>query len=225
MHRGLWHARTDRAVIRICHEDFWSGTHDGAGRHGNAERGARGVTLFLQPGLTAAQRRAVIRRLRQEASRGFGPPLPVGALALALAVDRVRAVARGARAIVRLHPVVTLVPGALVIAVTAAFILASSAGPGGAPRARALLIRAVPVARAVPAGEGDLTSLLSRPGPAGPAWRSACLPGGELVAGATADRPPVCPVGLGAVEGGVGVRDQGRGPGRARRALGDAGAG
>jgi hypothetical protein len=48
------------------------------------ERGPQGVTVYLVPGLTTWQRRAVIRRLRQEASRGFGPPLPLPQLALAL---------------------------------------------------------------------------------------------------------------------------------------------
>ena len=81
--------------------------------------------MYLLPGLTAWQRRAVIRRLRQEASRGFGPPLPLPQLAIALGLDRVRTAARIVKAIVRLHPAVTLVPGAFVVAMMTLFVIAA----------------------------------------------------------------------------------------------------
>ena len=112
------------------------------GWHGRADRAARGVRLYLLPGLTTGQRRAVIRRLRQEASRGFGPPLPLPQLTVALGLDRVRTEARIARAIVRLHPAVTLLPGALVVAVMALFVIASSDGAASTPKARAGLAEA-----------------------------------------------------------------------------------
>ena len=115
-------------MIRICNEDFSAGTHDGTGLHGRTERGARGVTIYLLPGLTAGERRAALRRLRQEASRGLGPPLPRSHLAVALGLDRVRTAARIAKAIVRLHPAVTLLPGALVVALLALFVAASAEG-------------------------------------------------------------------------------------------------
>jgi hypothetical protein len=107
--------------------------HDGAGLHGRVERCARGVTVCLLPGLTARQRRAVIRRLRQEASRGFGPPLPLPHLAIALGLDRVRMATRIVRAIVRLHPAVTLVPSAFVVAMMTLFVIAAGDRPGLAP--------------------------------------------------------------------------------------------
>jgi hypothetical protein len=103
------------------------------GLHGRAERCARGVTVYLVPGLTAWQRRAVIRRLRQEASRGFGAPLPAPQLAVALGVDRVRTAAGIARAIVRLHPAVALVPSACVAAMMTLFLVASAGGPAITP--------------------------------------------------------------------------------------------
>ncbi len=118
----------DCAVIRICNEDFSAGTHDGTGLHGRTERGARGVTIYLLPGLTTGERRAALRRLRQEASRGLGPPLPRSHLAVALGLDRVRTAARIAKAIVRLHPAVTLLPGVLVVALLALFVAASAEG-------------------------------------------------------------------------------------------------
>jgi hypothetical protein len=126
---GVWHAWTDCAVIRICYEDFSAGSRDVAGLHGRAERCARGVTVYLLPGLTTGQRRAVIRRLRQEASRGFGPPLPQPQLAIALGLDRIRTAARMARAIIRLHPAATVVPGAFVVAVMTLFVIASADVP------------------------------------------------------------------------------------------------
>jgi hypothetical protein len=122
---GLW---TDSAVIRICYENFAAGTHDVTALHAKAVRGRRGVTLFLLPGLTAEQRKWAIRRLRQEASRGFGPPLPRAALAAALGFDRLRGALRTVGAAVRLHPAVTLLPGAFMAAAMALFVVTASGG-------------------------------------------------------------------------------------------------
>jgi hypothetical protein len=117
-------------VIRIRYKDFSAGTHDVTGLHGRVESCAGGATVYLLPGLTAWQRTAVIRRLRQEASRGFGPALPLPQLAIALSVDRVRTTAGTIKAIVRLHPAVTLVPSAFVVAILAVFIMACGDRPG-----------------------------------------------------------------------------------------------
>src|ERR1700745_3462773 len=124
MRTGFWHVWTDCAVIRIRYKDFSAGTHDVTGLHGRVEPCVRGATIYLLPGLTAWQRRAVIRRLRQEASRGFRPALPLAPLAIALSLDRVRTAAGIIKAIVRLHPAVTLVPSAFVVAIAAVFIMA-----------------------------------------------------------------------------------------------------
>jgi hypothetical protein len=120
-------------VIRIRYRDFSAGTHEVAGLHGRVERCPRGVTVCLLPGLTARQRRIVIRRLRQEASRGFSPALPLPQLAIALGLDRIRTAARVVRAIVRLHPAVTLVPSAFVVAMVTLFVIAAGDRPGIAP--------------------------------------------------------------------------------------------
>jgi hypothetical protein len=113
-------------VIRIRYRDFSAGTHDVSGLHGFARRGARGVTVYLVPGLTVRERKAVLRRLRQEAGRGFGPPLPLLALAFALFSDRVRTTAGTGTSLIRLHPAVTLLPGAFLAAVMTLFVLASA---------------------------------------------------------------------------------------------------
>jgi len=89
--------------------------------------------VYLQPGLTARQRTAVFRRLRQEASRGCGPELPLPRLALALGVDRLRTALRILGGAVRLHPGVTLLPGGLAVLFLTMFVFASAGGPGAGP--------------------------------------------------------------------------------------------
>jgi len=112
-----------------------------AGFQGIAERLPRGVTIYLLPGLTARQRRAVIRRLRQEASRGCGPELPLPQLVIALLLDRVWGALGLAAAALRLHPGTTLLPAALVGAVLTLFVLASG-GVGPVPAVRPALVAA-----------------------------------------------------------------------------------
>jgi hypothetical protein len=137
-------------VICIRYKDFSAGTHDVTGLHGRAEWGRRGVTVYLVPGLTTCQRRAVIRRLRQEASRYVGPALPLPQLAVALGLDRIRSAARITGAIVRLHPAVTLLPGVLVAALMSVFVIASADGPARMPGQRAGLADAVAAGPGVP---------------------------------------------------------------------------
>jgi hypothetical protein len=123
------------AVIRVRRRDFASGSHKVAGLQGIAERVPRGVTIYLLPGLTSRQRRAVIRRLRQEASRGCGPELPQAQLLVALLLDRVRGALGLAAAAVRLHPGTTLLPAAFVATVMTLFVLVSAGlGPVSAGR-------------------------------------------------------------------------------------------
>lgn len=137
-------------MICIRYKDFSAGTHDATGLHGRAERGPHGVTVYLVPGLTACQRRAVIRRLRQEASRYVGPALPLPQLTVALGLDRVRSAARVTGAIVRLHPAVTLLPSALVAVLMTLFVIASADGPGLSPGQRAVLADAAAVGPGMP---------------------------------------------------------------------------
>ena len=148
--RGLPCVKRDCVVISICYKDFSAGTHDVTGLHGRAESGPRGVTVYLVPGLTNCQRRAVIRRLRQEASRYVGPALPRPQLAVALGLDRVRSAARIAGAIVRLHPAVTLLPSALVAALMTLFVLASADRAGLTTGQRTGLADAAAVGPGVP---------------------------------------------------------------------------
>ena len=80
--------------------------------------------MYLLPGLTGGQRKAALRRLRQEASRGCGPELRRPDLAVALAADRFRVGVRNTAAVVRLHPAGSLLPTAFAAALMALFVLA-----------------------------------------------------------------------------------------------------
>jgi hypothetical protein len=98
------------------------------GFHGRAELCGHGVTVYLLPGMTRWQRQAVLRRLRMEASRGYGPALPLPQLTLALAVDNVRTALRIITGAVRLHPSQTLLPSIGTVVLMAFFVLASAGG-------------------------------------------------------------------------------------------------
>jgi hypothetical protein len=124
------------AVIRVRRRDFASGSHKVAGLQGIAESVPRGVTIYLLPGLTGRQRRAVIRRLRQEASRSCGPRLPLAQLQFALLLDRVRGALGLAAGAVRLHPGTTMLPAVFIAAVMTLFVLVSAGvgpDPAGGP--------------------------------------------------------------------------------------------
>jgi hypothetical protein len=131
-------------VIRVRYQDISSGSHHGTGLYGTAKRCPQGVTIYLVPGLTGRQRKAVIRRLRQEASRGCGPELPLPGLLVALAADRVRVGVTLTAAVVRLHPATTLLPtglaaiGMMLLVFTSAGVrpgVAVAAGPAGTRQA------------------------------------------------------------------------------------------
>jgi hypothetical protein len=139
--------------------------------------------VYLLPGLTSWQRRAVIRRLRQEASRGFGPPMPLPQLAIALGLDRVRTAARIVKAIVRLHPVVTLVPSALALVVMTLFVIASGDQPGIPPGMPGRLADAAAASggTAGTVSAGPMTGVTSAVGPGGTAGGGAGLGSGRRV--------------------------------------------
>ena len=96
------------------------------GLHAAAERHGRGTTVYLLPGLSAAQRRAALRRLRISAGRGQSPRLPASQLALALAADRVRTSVGRAGAVFRLHPAGSTVPVMVISAGAIAFLALSA---------------------------------------------------------------------------------------------------
>jgi hypothetical protein len=134
-------------MIKIVYGDLT------AGLNGDAVHRGSGVAVVLVHGLTHQQRKAVLRRLRQAARRNQKPPLPLGPLTFALAVDQLSRWAGNLAAIVRLHPAGSLVPSFGAVGLVVAFLMTSvsmplrygASAPG--PQAGALRPYVFPVAR------------------------------------------------------------------------------
>src|ERR1700744_1161407 len=95
------------------------------GLHAAAERQGRTTTVYLLSGLTPAERRAALRRLRLSARMGYCPKLPAAQLALALLADRIRTSFGQAGAVFRLPPAGIPLPLMLLSGGPIAFLLLS----------------------------------------------------------------------------------------------------
>jgi hypothetical protein len=104
-------------VIKIIYRDL------SPGLHASAETLGRHTVISLLPGLTPDQRRAALRRIRHSGRMGHGPQVPAAGLALALALDRIKATARTGAAVVRLHPAGSTLPVVLLSAAAVVFVL------------------------------------------------------------------------------------------------------
>ena len=103
-------------MIKIRYSDLPGGLHvrvDVQGRH---------TILYLLPGLTAAQRKAAIRRASNAARVGHGPGLPALGVARALAADRIRTTVRNGLAAMRMHPAIFFPPLVIIVASAAAYL-------------------------------------------------------------------------------------------------------
>jgi hypothetical protein len=96
------------------------------GLHAEAEQRGRRTTVYLLSGLTAAQRRSVLRRLRLTARMGHCPRLPAGQLAFALLMDRIRTGIGRTGAVLRVHPAGSTVPIMVLSGGAIAFLLFST---------------------------------------------------------------------------------------------------
>jgi hypothetical protein len=96
------------------------------GLHAAAEQDGRRTTVYLLSGLTAAERRSALRRLRLTARMGHCPRLPAGQLAFALLMDRIRTGIGRAGAVLRLHPAGSTVPIMVLSGGAIAFLLFST---------------------------------------------------------------------------------------------------
>ena len=103
-----------------------------AGLHVTADSDSRGTVIYLLPGLTPAQRRTALMRVRSSARMGQGPALPVPAMAAAIAGDRVRTAAGYCAAAMRGHPVL-LLPPVIAVVVSAIVFMLISAVPATIP--------------------------------------------------------------------------------------------
>ena len=175
-------------MIKIRYSDLPGGLHLSADVRGNH------TILFLLPGLTAAQRKAAIRRARSAARVGHGPVLPALGLARAVAADRIATTVRNGLAAMRMHPAVFLPPMIMVLSAAIAYVLLVSVS-----------IRLYPPQAA---GKGPVLGA-ARPGtvypapgsrPPGSAPASGSVPGGpgspaagSPSPGASSHRPPGSP--------------------------------
>jgi len=104
-------------VIKIRYSDLPGGLHVRVDSRG------RDTFVCFLPGLTAAQRKAAIRRARSAARVGHGPGLPALGVARALAADRTRTTVRNGLAAMRMHPVIMFPPVIILAASAAAYLL------------------------------------------------------------------------------------------------------
>lgn len=120
-------------MIKIRYSDLPAGLHVRTvvqGRH---------TILYLLPGLSTAERRAAVHRVRSNARVGYGPRMPAAGVAFALGADRVRTTVRNGLSAARLHPAFFVPATIVVLAVAVAYLLLASvsiqlhspqAGPG-----------------------------------------------------------------------------------------------
>jgi len=78
------------------------------GLHARAKARGRTTIIYLLPGLSRAERRSALLRVRRNASMGNGPPLPAASVAAAVLADRAKATARNGIAALRAHPLLLL---------------------------------------------------------------------------------------------------------------------
>ncbi len=158
-------------MIKIRYRDadeLSPGLHAAAVRHG------RDTTVFLLPGLTAAERRAALRRLRLSARRGYCPPLPAAQLALALMRDRIRTTVGQVGTLVRAHPAGSTVPVMVISAGAIAFLALSAVSiqvlhrDPGRPSAQAGASGASPTGMPAPEPTRAQPTAQGGSGPAGP---------------------------------------------------------
>jgi hypothetical protein len=111
------------AVIKIRYRDV---NELSPGLHAMAERRGRVITVYVIPGLTAAERNATLRRLRLSGRRGYGPRLPAVPLAFARFADRIRTTVARAGSVFRTHPAGATGPVMLMSAGAIAFLVLSA---------------------------------------------------------------------------------------------------
>jgi hypothetical protein len=140
-------------MVRIRYSELPAGLHVSAKRHGGR------TTIYLLPGLTAAERKAALARVRSSARLGHGPPLPAAGMAVAVGVDRARTTMRNGAFAMRSHPVLLLPPLILLVSSAIVFVLMS------------VVTVTIPALR--PQASGPQPSVIGRPQPA------VAIPGGS----------------------------------------------
>ncbi len=107
-------------MIKIRYAELPAGLHVRTQSHG------RSTVIYLAPGLTPPERRAALIRARRSASMGYGPALPGGGIAFAIARDRIRSTLRNGAVAFRAHPLLLLPPVIIVVAATLVYIMTAA---------------------------------------------------------------------------------------------------
>ena len=97
-----------------------------AGLHVRAEARGQSTIIYLLPGLTPAERRAALLRVRRSASMGHGPQLSAAGVAAAVTVDQVRATLRNGAVAFRGHPLLLFPPVIIAATATLVYIMLAS---------------------------------------------------------------------------------------------------
>jgi hypothetical protein len=108
------------------------------GLHVRAVVRGKHTMLYLLPGLTVAQRRAALRRVRSSARMGQGPPISAVGLARAVMVDRIRTTVGNVAGAMRVQPAMSVPLSVILLsAAVAYFVLSPVSIKIGSPQARA----------------------------------------------------------------------------------------
>ena len=106
-------------MVKIRYSELPAGLHVTAEQHGGD------TIIYLQPGLTPAQRRAALIRVRSSARMGQGPDLTSISMAMAVSADKLRTTLRNGAAATRGHPLLLLPPLILLVSGAIIFVLMS----------------------------------------------------------------------------------------------------
>ncbi|MGH3155071.1 MAG: hypothetical protein ACRDNF_00630 [Streptosporangiaceae bacterium] len=135
------------------------------------------TVIYLVPGLSTAERRSAVDRLRASGKVGYGPKLPAIPLAAAVIADRVKVTTRNAIAAVRLHPTGVAIPAVVLVSGAILYtLLVTVAVNLGLPVTSDLAVGPLPVA-AAPVSNASTTPHRPAPHPAGPGTGSQPGPG------------------------------------------------
>ncbi len=93
------------------------------GRHARAEAQGGRTVIYLMPGLSPAQRRGALRKVRRASQLGPGPRLSTSGVALAAARDSAKTTSRNGIAAIRCHPAGSLFLTALLASVIVCYVL------------------------------------------------------------------------------------------------------
>lgn len=105
-----------------------------SGLHVATETRGRRVVIYLSPGLTTAQRRAALARVKSSARMGHGPRLTATSMTVAISADRIRTTTRNVGAATRVHPALLLPAVILLVSgLVLAVLLPLDAGTGHWP--------------------------------------------------------------------------------------------